>query len=295
MKINLSELSIPQKQAWLQHAIAPRPIAFASTIDKDGNVNLSPFSFFNLFSSNPPIVIFSPSRKGRDNTLKHTLLNVQEVPEVAINICDFSMVQQMSLSSCEYEKGVDEFIKAGFTKQASSIIKPPLVHEAKIKMECKVVEVKSLGNEGGAGQLVIAEVLVMHIDDDILNDEKAMIDPKKMQHIARLGGDWYCKVNAENLFIVPKPNTKLGIGVDALPLSIKNSRILTGNHLGLLGNVHEMPIYNPSFTNDTVKNIVQYYNLSQESLEEELHKYAAELLNKNQVETAWQVLLMNEI
>lgn len=295
MKINLSELSTPQKQAWLQHAIAPRPIAFASTIDKSGNVNLSPFSFFNLFSSNPPIVIFSPSRKGRDNTLKHTLLNVQEVPEVAINICDVDMVQQMSLSSCEYEKGVDEFVKSGFTKQASTIIQPPLVAEAKIKMECKVVEVKSLGNEGGAGQLVIAEVLVMHINDDILSHDKSMIDPKKMQHIARLGGDWYCKVNADNLFTVPKPNTKLGIGVDALPSSIKNSKILSGNHLGMLGNVHEMPVYNPSFTDDTVKNIVQYYNLNQESLEEELHKYAAELLNKNQVEMAWQVLLMNEI
>lgn len=295
MKINLSELSTPQKQAWLQHAIAPRPIAFASTIDKSGNVNLSPFSFFNLFSSNPPIVIFSPSRKGRDNTLKHTLLNVQEVPEVAINICDVDMVQQMSLSSCEYEKGVDEFVKSGFTKQASTIIQPPLVAEAKIKMECKVVEVKSLGNEGGAGQLVIAEVLVMHINDDILSHDKSMIDPKKMQHIARLGGDWYCKVNADNLFTVPKPNTKLGIGVDALPSSIKNSKILSGNHLGMLGNVHEMPVYNPSFTDDTVKNIVQYYNLNQESLEEELHKYAAELLDKNQVEMAWQVLLMNEI
>lgn len=295
MKINLSELSTPQKQAWLQHAIAPRPIAFASTIDKSGNVNLSPFSFFNLFSSNPPIVIFSPSRKGRDNTLKHTLLNVQEVPEVAINICDVDMVQQMSLSSCEYEKGVDEFVKSGFTKQASTIIQPPLVAEAKIKMECKVVEVKSLGNEGGAGQLVIAEVLVMHINDDILSHDKSMIDPKKMQHIARLGGDWYCKVNADNLFTVPKPNTKLGIGVDALPSSIKNSKILSGNHLGMLGNVHEMPVYNPSFTDDTVKNIVQYYNLNQESLEEELHKYAAELLDKNQVEMAWQVLLMNEV
>ncbi|MFY8127426.1 MAG: flavin reductase family protein [Chitinophagaceae bacterium] len=295
MKINLSELSTPQKQAWLQHAIAPRPIAFASTIDKSGNVNLSPFSFFNLFSSNPPIVIFSPSRKGRDNTLKHTLLNVQEVPEVAINICDVDMVQQMSLSSCEYEKGVDEFVKSGFTKQASTIIQPPLVAEAKIKMECKVVEVKSLGNEGGAGQLVIAEVLVMHINDDILSHDKSMIDPKKIQHIARLGGDWYCKVNTDNLFTVPKPNTKLGIGVDALPSSIKNSKILSGNHLGMLGNVHEMPVYNPSFTDDTVKNIVQYYNLNQESLEEELHKYAAELLDKNQVEMAWQVLLMNEI
>lgn len=295
MIINLSTLPIPQKQAWLQHAVAPRPIAFASTIDKEGNVNLSPFSFFNLFSSNPPIVIFSPSRKGRDNTLKHTLLNIQEVPEVAINICDYSMVQQMSLSSCEFEKGVDEFIKSGFKKQPSQLIKPPLVAEAKIKMECSVLEVKSLGNEGGAGQLVIAEVVLMHIDDEIMNDEKTMIDPHKMHHIARLGGDWYCTVNPENLFTVPKPNTKLGIGVDALPFAIKQSKVLTGNHLGMLGNVHEMPMYNPSFTDDTVKNIIQYYNLNQESLEEELHRYAASLLDKNELEKAWQVLLMNEL
>lgn len=295
MVIDLSNLAVPQKQAWLQNAIAPRPIAFVSTIDAAGNINLSPFSFFNLFSSNPPIVIFSPSRKGRDNTLKHTLLNVQEVPEVTINICDYDMVQQMSLTSCEYEKGVDEFTKSGFSKQASTIVKPPLVEEAKIKMECKVIEVKSLGDEGGAGQLVIAEVLLMHVDDAILNEAKNMIDPTKMAYIARLGGDWYCKVNTDNLFIVPKPNTKLGIGVDALPQSIKNSKILTGNHLGILGNVHEMPVYDAAFTDDTVKNIVQYYNLNQESLEEELHIYASELLNQNKVEKAWQVLLMNEL
>jgi flavin reductase (DIM6/NTAB) family NADH-FMN oxidoreductase RutF len=295
MIIDLSKLTIPEKQAWLQHAIAPRPIAFASTIDKNGHVNLSPFSFFNLFSSNPPIVIFSPSRKGRDNTLKHTLLNVQEVPEVAINICDYNMVQQMSLSSCEYEKNVDEFVKAGFTKLTSTIIKPPLVSEAKIKMECKVIEVKSLGNEGGAGQLVIAEVLIMHVDDSILKEDKTMIAQQKMQHIARLGGDWYCKVTSDNLFEVPKPNTKLGIGVDALPASIKNSRVLSGNNLGMLANVHALPTFNPAFTDDTVKNIIQYYNLNQESLEEELHKYAADLLSKNEVEKAWQVLLMNEL
>ncbi|MEN9459440.1 MAG: hypothetical protein RL135_2059, partial [Bacteroidota bacterium] len=169
MKIVLSELPIMQKQAWLQHAIAPRPICFASTIDEAGNINLSPFSFFNLFSSNPPIVVFSPARKGRDNTTKHTLDNVLAVPECVINMVDYSMVQQMSLSSCEYPKGVDEFIKAGFTKEAATMVKPPMVKEAKIKLECKINEVKSLGDQGGAGQLVIAEVLCMHIDDSILN------------------------------------------------------------------------------------------------------------------------------
>lgn len=182
--INIQELPFRKRQAWLQYAVAPRPIAFASTIDKAGNVNLSPFSFFNLFSTNPPIVIFSPSRSGRNNTLKHTLINVLEVPEVVINICDYNMVQQVSLSSCEYAKEVDEFIKAGFTKQAATIIQPPMVKEAKIKMECKVNEVKSLGDEGGAGQLVIAEVLCMHVDDSILNEDATMIDPFKMQHVA---------------------------------------------------------------------------------------------------------------
>ncbi|MBS4066201.1 MAG: flavin reductase family protein, partial [Chitinophagaceae bacterium] len=216
MKIVLSELPIMQKQAWLQHAIAPRPICFASTVDKQGNVNLSPFSFFNLFSSNPPIVVFSPARRGRDNTTKHTLENVLEVPECVINIVDYSMVQQMSLSSCEFPKGVDEFVKAGFTKEAASMVTPPMVKEAKIKLECKINEVKSLGEEGGAGQLVIAEVLCMHIDDSILNEAGNMIDQTKLELVARLGGDWYCKVSTDNLFKVAKPNTALGIGIDAL-------------------------------------------------------------------------------
>jgi flavin reductase (DIM6/NTAB) family NADH-FMN oxidoreductase RutF len=291
MKLILSDLNIMQKQAWLQHAIAPRPICFASTIDREGNVNLSPFSFFNLFSSNPPIVIFSPSRRGRDNTIKHTLENVLEVPECVINIVDYDMVQQMSLSSCEYPKTVDEFVKAGFTKEAASLVKPPMVKEAKIKLECRVNEVKSLGNEGGAGQLVIAEVLCMHVDEAILNADKTMIDQEKMHHVARLGGDWYCRVNSSNLFKVAKPNTQLGIGIDALPESIRNSKILTGNHLGQLANVHEEPLVDPAFEDDRLRNIIGYYAINPAEMEKELHLYAADLLNQNKVAEAWQVLL----
>ena len=293
MTINISELSLPIRQAWLQHSIAPRPIAFASTIDKEGNVNLSPFSFFNIFSINPAIIIFSPSRRGRDNTTKHTLENVLEVAEVGISICDYDMVQQMSLSSCEYPKGTDEFIKSGFTKQIPFYIKPPLVKEAKIKMECKVLEVKSLGEEGGAGQLVIAEILYLHVDESILNDKGDMIDQRKMNHVARLGGDWYCKVSYDNLFMVEKPNTQLGIGVDALPDTIKKSTVLTGNNLGQLGNVPEMPMVNPGFEDERIKNIVQYYSINPEEMEKELHLYAKELLGKNEVQNAWQVLLQS--
>jgi len=291
MKIVLSELPIMQKQAWLQHAIAPRPICFASTIDEAGNINLSPFSFFNLFSSNPPIVIFSPARRGRDNTTKHTLENVLAVPECVINIVDYGMVQQMSLSSCEFPKGVDEFIKAGFTKEAATMVKPPMVKEAKIKLECKINEVKSLGDQGGAGQLVIAEVLCMHVDDSILNEAGTMIDQTKLELVARLGGDWYCKVNTQNLFKVAKPNSELGIGIDAIPDSIKQSPILTSNHLGQLGNVHELPSIDPAFHDDRLKNIIQYYSINPAEMEQELHKYAAELLTQGKIQEAWQILL----
>jgi len=291
MKINISELSIPQRMAWLQHAIAPRPICFASTIDAAGNVNLSPFSFFNLFSSNPPVVIFSPARRGRDNTTKHTYENVLAVPEVVINICDYTMVQQVSLASCEYPSGVDEFLKAGFSKDASVLVKPPRVKESPVQLECRVIEVKPLGTGPGAGNLVIAEVLLMHVKESVLNDEHTMIDQTKLHHIARLGGDWYCRVDAHNLFTVEKPNTQLGIGVDALPASIRNSSILTGNNLGQLGNVHEMPFVDPGFDDDKLKHIIQYYSLNPDEMEKELHTYAKELLEKGKVQTAWQVLL----
>ncbi|WP_407524085.1 flavin reductase family protein [Lacibacter sp. MH-610] len=280
-----------QKQQWLQHAVAPRPVCFASTIDKQGNINLSPFSFFNLFSSNPPVVVFSPSRRVRDNTTKHTLQNVLEVPEVVINIVDYDMVQQVSLSSCEFPKEVNEFVKAGFTQEAATIVRPPMVKESKVKMECKVLEVKPLGEEGGAGNLVICEVLKMHVDDAILNAEKTMIDQRKLHHIARLGGDWYCKVDATNLFAVEKPNVKLGIGIDALPESIRNSSILTGNNLGQLANVHEYPVVDNTFEDEQLKNIIQYFSLNTDEMDKELHKYAKELLDAGKVKEAWQVLL----
>lgn len=292
MVFDLEQLTIAEKQYYLQHVVAPRPICFASTVDKDGNVNLSPFSFFNMFSSNPPIVIFSPSRRVRDNTTKHTLQNVLEVPEVVINIVSYDMVQQTSLASCEYPKGVDEFIKSGFTKEPATIVKPPMVKESKVKMECRVLEVKSLGEQGGAGNLVICEVLRMHIDDSLL-DENKKLDQTKLEHVARLGGDWYCHVSKENLFKVPKPNIKLGIGFDALPASIRHSTILTGNHLGQLANVHEIPEILPSFDDEHSKNIIQYFSVNPDEMEKELHKYAARLLDEGKVDAAWQVLLVD--
>jgi flavin reductase (DIM6/NTAB) family NADH-FMN oxidoreductase RutF len=291
MILDLQKLTSPQRQNWLQHAIAPRPVCFASTIDKEGNVNLSPFSFFNMFSSNPPIVIFSPARKVRDNTTKHTLDNVLEVPEVVINICDYDMVQQVSLASCEYPKGTNEFIKAGFTQEKSTLITPPMVRESKVKMECKVLEVRALGSEGGAGNLVICEVLIMHVDENILNDDKSMIDQQKLHHIARLGGDWYCKVDDTNLFRVEKPNVKLGIGIDAIPENIRHSKILSGNDLGMLGNVNEIPQVDSTFHDDKLKNIFQYFSVNPEELDKELHTYAKELLKAGKVHEAWQVLL----
>jgi len=290
MILDLKDLKTAEKQYYLQHVVAPRPVCFASTIDLAGNVNLSPFSFFNLFSSNPPIVIFSPSRRVRDNTIKHTLENVMEVPEVVINIVTYEMVHQVSLASCEYPKEMNEFEKAGFTSEPATLVKPPMVKESKVKMECKVIEVKPLGTEGGAGNLVICEVIRMHIDDSLL-DENKKIDQRKIHHIARLGGDWYSKVDETNLFMVPKPNTELGIGVDALPASIRNSEILTGNDLGHLANVREMPVIEPSFDDSHLKNIIQYYSMNPDEMEKELHAYAKKLLAEGKVKEAWQVLL----
>jgi flavin reductase (DIM6/NTAB) family NADH-FMN oxidoreductase RutF len=290
MILNLKDLSPADVQNYLQHAIAPRPICFASTIDAAGNVNLSPFSFFNLFSSNPPIVIFSPSRRVRDNTTKHSLENVLDVKEVVINMVDYNMVQQVSLASCEFPKEVNEFIKAGFTEQKATMVSPPMVKESKVKMECKVLEIKPLGSDGGAGNLIICEVLCMHIDESIL-DENKKIDQTKLHHVARLGGDWYCKVDETNLFKVAKPNRELGIGIDTFPENIKNSKGLSGNDLGQLANVHEMPLVDPAFDDDRLKNIVLYYSLNPADMEEELHRYAKKLLCENKVQEAWQVLL----
>jgi len=293
MYLPLSELKPAERQYFLQHVVAPRPICFASTIDAEGNANLSPFSFFNLFSANPPVVVFSPARRVRDNTTKHTLENVLAVPEVVINIVTYDLVQQTSLSSCEYPRGTDEFVKAGFSKEAARLVRPPLVKEAKAKLECKVLEVKSLGEEGGAGQLVICEVLALHLDDALLDADRK-IDQRKLDLVARLGGDWYCRITPENLFLVEKPNTKLGIGIDALPESIRHSRYLSGNHLGQLANVHEPPVVAPSFADDHLKQIVQYYSVNPVEMEKEVHQYAAQLLDRGDVAAAWQVLLTLE-
>ncbi|MEJ7821539.1 MAG: flavin reductase family protein [Chitinophagaceae bacterium] len=288
--ILLKNIKPAEAQNYLQHAIGPRPICFASTIDSNGKVNLSPFSFFNLFSTNPAIVVFSPSRRVRDNTTKHTLQNILEVPEVSINIVSYDMVQQTSLASCEYPKGTDEFLKTGFTQEPSQIIKPPRVKDSPIQMECKVLEVKPLGTEGGAGNLVIAEILMMHINENILN-EAGNIDQKKLDVVARLGGNWYTRANSSTIFEVEKPNTQLGIGVDSLPENIRNSKILTGNNLGQLANVNETPFVDTAFEDDQLKNIFQYYSADPEEMEKELHLYAKELLDDGKVKEAWQVLL----
>lgn len=290
MLFDFSTLSAGERQYYLQNAVAPRPICFASTIDKKGHVNLSPFSFFNVFSANPPIVIFSPARRVRDNSTKHTLENVIEVPEVAINIVTYDMVQQQSLASCEFAKEVNEFEKAGFTPKHSTHIQPPLVKESKIQLECKVIEVKPLGTAGGAGNLVICEVLCMHIDDSLLDANKKM-DPRQLPLVARLGGDWYTVVNEQSLFEVPKPNTELGIGIDALPAPIRKSTILSGNDLGQLANVAAIPPVDPAYQDDHLKQIIQYFSLNPDEMEKELHRHAHTLLAKGQTTAAWQVLL----
>lgn len=293
MTINPNEISVPELHGHLLGAVSPRPIAFASTMDKNGRVNLSPFSFFNVFSANPPILIFSPARRGRDNTTKHTLENVLEFPEVTISIVSYEMVEQMSLSSTEYEKGINEFIKSGFTEAPSEVVKPPFVKEAPVAFECKVIEVKSLGDQGGAGQLVICEVLRMHIKDEIL-DENGKIDPNKIDTVGRMGGDWYVRSSGDAIFKVAKPLTTMGIGVDQIPDTIRTSTVLTGNHLGKLGNVEALPSEEEvkDFANEPeVRAIFDSFD-DEENIQLELHKLAADLLNEGEVDTAWKVLLM---
>ncbi|MFN5361675.1 MAG: flavin reductase family protein, partial [Bacteroidota bacterium] len=240
LTLETEKIPLQQLQQYLQAAIAPRPICFASTIDKQGQVNLSPFSFFNLFSMNPPVCVFSPSRRVRDNTTKHTLENLREVPECVINIVNYDMVQQMSLSSCDYPKGTSEFVKAGFTPIASTLVQPPRVAESPIQLECIVRDIISLGDQPGAGNLVIAEIKVIHIGEQVLNGNNK-IDPAKLDLVARLGDDWYARVTPESLFQVEKPNTQLGIGFDQLPASIRNHPSFSGNEKAQLANVSKLP------------------------------------------------------
>ena len=240
LTLNTENLSTQEIQQYLQYAIAPRPICLASTIDLEGNINLSPFSFFNLFSMNPPICIFSPSRRVRDNTTKHTLENIKLVPECVINIVNYDMVQQVSLASCDYPKGTNEFIKSGFTQLASELVGPPRVAESPIQLECIVQEVISLGEKAGAGNLVLAEIKRIHIQDDVL-DSNGNIDQVKLDLVARLGGDWYARITADNLFKVEKPNSKLGIGFDHLPKEILENNVLTSNEKAQLANISMLP------------------------------------------------------
>ena len=239
ISITPQDVSTAKLHGYLLSAVSPRPIAFASTMDEDGNVNLSPFSFFNVFSANPPILIFSPARRVRDNTTKHTLENVLKTKEVVINIVNFEMVQQMSLSSTEYPDGVNEFVKAGFTQVASDMVKPPRVGESPVQFECKVNDVIALGAKGGAGNLIIAEVVKLHIKESVL-DAEGKIDAVKIDTVARMGANWYNR-SKEGMFEVLKPIRTMGIGVDALPTSIRNSTVLTGNDLGILGNSEKIP------------------------------------------------------
>ena len=290
LSLRIKDLALTDTQNYLQHAIGPRPICFASTIDAAGNVNLSPFSFFNLFSTDPAILIFSPCRRVRNNTTKHTLENIIEVPEVVVNIVTYNILHQVSLSSCEYPKGTDEFIKSGLTKIDSVCVRPPRVKESPVQMECRVLEVKPLGTQAGAGNLVIAEIIMIHIGKEILND-KGMIDQKKLDLAARLGGNWYTRANASTIFEVEKPNTLLGIGVDGLPENIRSSTILSGNDLGKLANVQEIPVINPSFEDEKLRNIFLYFSINPVDMETELHVYAKELLQVDKITDAWQVLL----
>ncbi len=286
MIINPKEIPVVKLQGYLQASVSPRPIAFVSSMDKAGHVNLSPFSFFNVFSMNPPILIFSPSRRVRNNTTKHTLENVQEVPEVTINIVNYKMVQQTSLASCDFPKGVNEFTKAGFTEVASTNVKPPRVGESHVSFECKVNQVIPLGTDGGAGNLVICEVLLMHVDDNVL-DEEGRIDPHKMDSVARMGNDYYCRAQGEAVFTVPKPNEKIGIGTDAIPLSIRHSKILTGNDLGMLGNIEKLP---DAESIEKFKQENLFTELSNQS-KEQVHLLAKGFLAEGNVEAAWKVLL----
>lgn len=283
-EVDPKSIKTPELHGLLLGAIAPRPIAFASTIDKEGKVNLSPFSFFNVFGANPPILIFSPARRGRDNTTKHSYENVKEVAEVVINIANYPMVEQMSLASTEYDKGINEFVKAGFTEAKSTKVKPPRVAESPVAFECKVNQIIETGEDGGAGNLVICEVIHIHLNKGIL-DENGKIDPFKLDPIGRLGGNWYSR-SKNALFEVEKPLQKLGIGVDALPEEIRNSTILTGNDLGKLGNIEKIP-------DEEELNGISIPDSYQKNKKDsnELHLLAHQLLEENKLMEAWKVLM----
>ena len=293
--IDASSLTHAEMQGYLHYAIAPRPICFVSTINRNGDVNLSPFSFFNVFSVNPPICVFSPTSRARDNTTKHTLENVLEIPQCVINVVNHDMVQQTYLTSIDYPREVNEFLKAGFTELASETIMPPRVAESTIQLECVVNDVISLGKNGGAGNLVIAEVKRIHINEDIL-DSNGKIDPHKMDLVARLGGNWYCRVTGDSLFKISKPTdyAGVGIGIDAFPEQVRNSNVLTGNNLGVLGLVKSLPSddeIEAFLKTDEMKEFLDA-TIDSSTRTIRLHLKAKDLLANGRVMDAWKVLLM---
>ncbi len=288
LSVDPKQISTKQLHGYLLGAVAPRPICFASTVDGKGNVNLSPYSFFNVFGSNPPLMIFSPARRVRDNTTKHTLDNVMATKEVVINIVSYAMVQQMSLSSTEYPEGVNEFIKAGFTEVPSEVVSPPRVAEAPVQFECKVTDVIATGTEGGAGNLILAEVVYIHINETIL-DAAGVIDPLKIDTVARMGGNWYSRAK-DGIFEVPKPLSTLGMGVDALPEAIRTSAVLTGNDLGMLGNVTALPeTANVKAFKENASETYQYLITS--GTNKEVHEEAQRLLCDGNISEAWLLLM----
>ncbi|MDE0536149.1 flavin reductase family protein [Tenacibaculum sp. L6] len=284
LSINPKDIPTSKLHGYLLGAVAPRPIAFASTIDEEGNPNLSPFSFFNVFGANPPIMIFSPARSVRGNTTKHTLDNAEDTKEVVINIVNYDIVQQMSLSSTMYPKGVNEFVKAGFTMLPSDEVKPFRVAESPVQFECKVKDIIYTGEEGGAGNLIVCEVVKLHINEDVLAEDGS-IDQYKIDLVARAGGSYYSRAR-DGFFEIPKPLTTLGIGVDQIPEEIRNSNVLTGNNLGMLGNVEQLP--SDEDVNNFAKEHAQYVGISTEKK----HTFAQEYLQNNDVESAWKVLLI---
>ena len=283
MKLDPNKIPTAELHGIMLGAVQPRPIAFASTIDEEGKVNLSPYSFFNVFSANPPIMIFSPARRVRNNTVKHTLLNARATKEVVINIVNYDIVQQMSLSSTEYAEGVNEFVKSGLTEVASEKVRPPRVAESPVQFECKVKEIVELGQEGGAGNLIICEVVIVHVNDEVLDDNNK-IDPFKIDTVARMGGNWYCR-SKDAMFEVPKPLASLGVGVDAIPESARNSTVLTGNDLGKLGNVEKVPDQE-AVKEFEIENDLMSFN------EVQRHAKAKEYIRKNQLEEAWKIILI---
>jgi flavin reductase (DIM6/NTAB) family NADH-FMN oxidoreductase RutF len=292
LTIDPKTATVQQVHSYLLGAVGPRPIAFASTVDKDGNPNLAPFSFFNVFSAAPPIAVFSPARSGRTGATKHTFDNIKDHPEVVINIVNYNMVHQTSLASTEYPKGVNEFVKAGFTPIPSEKIKPFRVKESPVQLECKVNQVIELGQNGGAGNLVICEVLLIHVSEDVLDANKS-IDQQKIDLVARMGGNWYCRAHGDALFEIQKPLTSIGVGIDAIPEPIRKSKFLTANHLGQLGNAENLP--NETDVNEykltELADVFIKFEKDPAMLENELHKHAADLLNNGQVQDAWKTLL----